>query len=156
MGASNETSTKQEFQEAAHGCSTILPAKSQVPIAGTPMLPAAMASVFTQAVASMNKVAAGRAALKADVAAEKVAMAAAHLLFNRLQNYLRSAWGEGNPQLAQFGMKGRKQSSSTATSRAAGAKQAAATRKALGPIGKQQRKAAVKLVTVAATGTGGK
>ena len=28
MGASNETTTKQEFQEAAHGCSTILPAKS--------------------------------------------------------------------------------------------------------------------------------
>ena len=131
-----------EYGKAAKGCSTILPATSKIILAGTTYLPSQLGQIFLDAVAGIEAIIQDAAKLKADQAAEKVAAAAAHKLFLQLQTHLVSEWGDGNPQLAQFGMKGRKAAVTTVAKKAAGAKQSLETRKALGTMGSKQRQLA--------------
>ena len=131
MAKSNETTTKQEFQEAAHGCSTILPAKSTGPHRGHAEAAGGEGERLhpgggfdeqgrrgegrAQGGGRRREGGHGRRPAALQQAPERTSAA-------RGARAIRSG--------AQFGMKGRKRSSSTATSRAAGAKQAVATRKA--------------------------
>ena len=150
MASAGEVTKKQSFSKAASGCTTVFPPKTAVPLAGTQMTGQQMAQVFMGANTAMDVCDADVAKVKADRIDKTAKIKAADTLLKQLADYLRATLGDGNPQLAKFGIKGRKKPVSTATTRAAGANKAADTRKGLGPTGKKQRKAAAKALKAGA------
>ena len=109
-------------------------------------------TVFSARIAAAEKTKAARIALHQAVMDEKAAAAAAKPLVSDVKGFVTNRYGKDSPTLQQFGFTPAKAPQKSAASKASGVAKAKATKQALGPTGKKQRRTAAKALNAQAAG----
>ena len=146
-----------ELQQLVAATQKNLPATSTVDVNGQELKQTDIVAKLQSWIPLYQQVDATNAPYRNAQQALQAAAPAIRQYVGRYRQALRQVFGEGNPLLADFGLSLTQRKAPTPATRVLASAKAAATRKARGTLGKQQRKAIqgapVTQVTVAADGT---
>jgi hypothetical protein len=137
------------------GLGSLLPASTKLSLNGQPYTLASLVAAFTNYVTLQDAVTSSKSQYQVAVKQAQAAKPGVQQLVVALGAYLRSAFGSGNPQIAQLGLPTGARKQTSALVKAQAAATGTATKKARGIIGKQQRSEipAAPKVTVQLLGT---
>ncbi len=145
-----------ELQQLVAGTQKNLPATSTVDVNGQELKQADIVAKLQGWIPLYQQVDATNAPYRDAQQALQAAAPAIRQFVGSYRQALRQVFGKGSPLLADFGLSATQQKTPTPATRVLASAKAAATRKARGTLGKQQRKAVkgapVTQVTVPASG----
>lgn len=145
-----KTDTVAEFQTLIDGINSLLTGIDPFLLNGTSIARSDLLAKFQARVDAANKTKADRKQLTQDVAAEKLAVAAADPLRKAVKAFCIARFGAYNPILQQLGFVQNRTPKAKPAKKAAGATKAKATRAVRGTKGKQQKAAASEAAATAA------